>query len=238
MADEAVVELRPKGRLCGAQKRQSAKTCTQPAGWGTDHPGRGVCKFHGGTTINHRKAAALEAGREAIVRYQAQLPVLGIGGDRPMVHPLQVLVDNMHRAQLTVYWLDQVLGRWQTGDKALAALEDRRFTNLPDAVPEAPPLSVLITQEWEKGGSMLVTDTEFALLVKLRGEQMDRASRLAKMALDADAQNRLLALGPTHARYMRKVLDATLEHYGITVGDEVQAVIVAKIAEVNEDLAS
>ena len=31
------------------------------AGWGTDHPGIGSCKFHGGSTPNHRTAAALVA---------------------------------------------------------------------------------------------------------------------------------------------------------------------------------
>lgn len=35
---------------CGARKRQGEGTCTQAAGWGTDHPGIGHCKLHGGST--------------------------------------------------------------------------------------------------------------------------------------------------------------------------------------------
>ncbi|MDU8998201.1 hypothetical protein [Streptomyces mirabilis] len=35
---------------CGAKKRQGEGSCTQPAGWGTDHPGTGRCKLHGGST--------------------------------------------------------------------------------------------------------------------------------------------------------------------------------------------
>ena len=35
---------------CGAKKRKSG-TCRQPAGWGTDHPGEGRCKLHGGASV-------------------------------------------------------------------------------------------------------------------------------------------------------------------------------------------
>lgn len=39
---------------CGAKKRQYPFTpCEQPAGWGTDHPGIGVCRFHGGAMQSH-----------------------------------------------------------------------------------------------------------------------------------------------------------------------------------------
>lgn len=50
-------------RYCGAAKKQSAGTCTQAAGWGTDHPGFGRCKLHGGCTPTGSKAAAEQEGR-------------------------------------------------------------------------------------------------------------------------------------------------------------------------------
>lgn len=51
------------GDLCGGKKRQGAGTCTQPAGWGTDHPGFGRCKLHGGSTATGKAAAAKAEGR-------------------------------------------------------------------------------------------------------------------------------------------------------------------------------
>lgn len=42
---------------CGAKKK-SGGTCSMPRGWGTNHYGIGKCKFHGGATPNHVKAAA------------------------------------------------------------------------------------------------------------------------------------------------------------------------------------
>ena len=47
-------------RTCGGKTRKGGK-CGRPKGWGTDHPGSGRCKFHGGSTRNGRKAAGKEA---------------------------------------------------------------------------------------------------------------------------------------------------------------------------------
>jgi hypothetical protein len=41
---------------CGAN-RKSGGTCGQAPGWGTDHPGVGTCKLHGGSTLTGRKHA-------------------------------------------------------------------------------------------------------------------------------------------------------------------------------------
>lgn len=38
---------RQKGPECGATNR-NGEPCQRPAGWGTDHPGEGRCKLHGG----------------------------------------------------------------------------------------------------------------------------------------------------------------------------------------------
>jgi hypothetical protein len=42
---------------CGAKKRQGEGVCTLMAGWGTDHPGYGLCKLHGGRMQAHRRRA-------------------------------------------------------------------------------------------------------------------------------------------------------------------------------------
>jgi hypothetical protein len=36
--------------LCEAKTRQAGRPCSRPAGWGTDHPGGGRCKLHGGAS--------------------------------------------------------------------------------------------------------------------------------------------------------------------------------------------
>lgn len=50
------------GAICGAKKKkrpgQKQGKCLLAAGWGTNHPGFGPCKFHGGSMPSHIKAAA------------------------------------------------------------------------------------------------------------------------------------------------------------------------------------
>ena len=49
--------------ICGAKKKQNGGHCTRPAGWGTDHPGYGKCKLHGGCVpIKHGLYATTPRG--------------------------------------------------------------------------------------------------------------------------------------------------------------------------------
>lgn len=47
---------------CGAVRR--GKACGQAAGWGTDHPGSGKCKLHGGKTTGPKTAEGKARSRE------------------------------------------------------------------------------------------------------------------------------------------------------------------------------
>ncbi len=70
---------------CCAEKRGGGR-CTQAAGWGTEHPGIGACKLHGGCTPNHRKAAELaRVEREAARQLRAE-------GYEPTVNAVEELL--------------------------------------------------------------------------------------------------------------------------------------------------
>jgi hypothetical protein len=60
--ERVMTEAISGGQQCGSRKRQGAGLCSQPAGWGTDHPGFGACKLHGGSTTAGTKAAAEAEG--------------------------------------------------------------------------------------------------------------------------------------------------------------------------------
>lgn len=54
----------PPNPHCGATLKSGTGTCGHQAGWGTDHPGYGQCKLHGGSTPTgkkHAKQLRLEA---------------------------------------------------------------------------------------------------------------------------------------------------------------------------------
>lgn len=56
-----------KAPLCGAKRRGTNETCKKPAGWGTDHNGRGRCKYHGGATPSGPQSANFKHGGYADV---------------------------------------------------------------------------------------------------------------------------------------------------------------------------
>lgn len=70
-----------QGPKCGGKLHRRDGTCTQPAGWGTDHVGHGRCKLHGGSAPSGR-AAGLTA------RALAELDRLDV---EPATNPLEVL---------------------------------------------------------------------------------------------------------------------------------------------------
>jgi hypothetical protein len=59
---------------CGAKTR-SGGTCRKPAGWGTERPGFGHCRLHGGATRNGRVHAAKEEAATRAAELGAEAPV-------------------------------------------------------------------------------------------------------------------------------------------------------------------
>jgi len=63
--------------VCGARLRQGTGRCRRPAGWGTHHPGVGVCKLHGGaapqTYTKHSKLSFTKLDSTFTKRYEELL---------------------------------------------------------------------------------------------------------------------------------------------------------------------
>lgn len=57
-----------KGPYCGGKLHGRDGTCTQPAGWGTQHQGFGRCKLHGGNAPSGRIAGAEQQARAEMAR--------------------------------------------------------------------------------------------------------------------------------------------------------------------------
>lgn len=85
--------------VCGGKRRGegAGKTCTRPAGWGTDHVGVGRCKLHGGKTPSHK-----QAGQKAL----AERAVATFGLPRE-IDPRDALLEEVYRTAGAVDWLHQ-----------------------------------------------------------------------------------------------------------------------------------
>lgn len=80
---------------CGGKLLHRDGTCTQPAGWGTPHPGTGRCKLHGGSTPSH--VASAIAGR-----IKADTATYGTPRD---IAPVAALLEEVRYAAGHVEWL-------------------------------------------------------------------------------------------------------------------------------------
>lgn len=90
-------------RYCGKRKKQDNPdgtiTCRRPAGWGTDHPGWGACKLHGGNTPNGKTHSQTQMAAAASATYG--LPI--------EISPVDALLQEVWRTQGHVSWLAQVV---------------------------------------------------------------------------------------------------------------------------------
>lgn len=104
---------RPVGRdgaRCGAKLRQREGTCTQVAGWGTDHVGEGPCKLHGGSTRSVAKGSRLR-----LVERKARV-VMETYGLPIETSPADALLAEVHRTAGHVAWLQQRVAELEERD--------------------------------------------------------------------------------------------------------------------------
>lgn len=94
-----LVLYREQGK-CGSLKTDgSGDRCTRTAGWGTDHPGFGACKWHTGDT---------PAGVKSAEKERAKLAVEQFGLTRE-VNPQDALLEEVHRSAGVVAYLQGVV---------------------------------------------------------------------------------------------------------------------------------
>lgn len=94
-----------KRELCGAVKARSKQPCGLPAGYGTDHPGKGPCTHHFGSTRDVNRGAALDDGKDAI----EVLRGMGVEMD---IDPLDALVWSVREIAGRVAWHAAVIAHW------------------------------------------------------------------------------------------------------------------------------
>lgn len=101
---------RPK---CGGTNRQG-EPCGNTAGKGTDHPGTGNCKHHGGSTPAGRKHAQEQAARKAVETY-------GLPRD---ISPTDALLEEVRYSAGHVAWLREKVAELEANDLVWGVTEE------------------------------------------------------------------------------------------------------------------
>lgn len=94
-------EQRDQVPLCNARKK-NGDSCRAFAGQGTNHPGTGRCKFHGGATPNHDKRA---------VKQEMKRRMVTLGEPDQEITALGALLSELYASTGHVAWLrEQIAG--------------------------------------------------------------------------------------------------------------------------------
>lgn len=163
-------ELAPVVRQCSATAR-SGDRCRRSA-----IPGGTVCHYHGGASPKVREAAVRRLER---ARLEGQVRAMLDELDEPPAdHPIEALLDVMDRSAAMVLLLGAMVGELSIdrGDPA----------------------------QGEGGASTLygpdhLGDARAHVLLQLYGEWLDRKARVARLAVDANVEQRRMELGEQQA---------------------------------------
>lgn len=177
---------------CGGLKRDgSGNTCTRPAGWGTDHPGVGKCKLHGGAALVkhglHSEVMTVSLF-ERIAQHAQNSDPLNL---LPELAKLRALADDLMERWESIYGVDGALLAWHesfhTGESAPK----------PRQMPDFDSLGRLV----DFIGKMAERVHKFRMDESLTVEALDRiltlygegvANAIDRTALDKESTDRLV----------------------------------------------
>jgi hypothetical protein len=161
-------EQRDNQPLCGAQKKGGRGLCRAFAGQGTDHPGIGRCKFHGGSTPTHgKRAVTLEAKRRMVTLGNPDEDVTAIGA----------LLSELYASAGHVSWLRQQIADMSADD--LGTLEGQAIIRLYDSERDRKTrIAKMATEAGVDEAAIRVAEAQVALI----GAALARAADTAGLS--------------------------------------------------------
>lgn len=174
-------------RLCMAKKRQSNGECHRIAGWGTDHPGYGRCKNHGGSAPNGRLKAYKEMAMEESKRIMG--PMIDIEPHDALLLCVKIAAGEVAYTTMQVENLEEAIMRPET-DTEKSGEEH--------------------TVEHKEGPHQM------HLWILVRQGAMERLAKFSKMALDAGIQERAVKLAEGQGGELANVLQGIFADLTLT----------------------
>jgi len=224
-------EAKPK---CGARKskggQHTGELCKLPAGYKTDHPGYGQCKFHGGATENGKRHAAERLAREIAERRRVDV---GLFGGRSVVQPHDVLLEELGRSHALVRNIEASMSEWAeqayldtSNSNSGGELEDKSdiesgevnngVSGWGETLTGLPQLVSVHMTEYRIG----FTDTEWAAWIKVYREERQHLVKVAQACAALGVLERHQRMLEANARFMRRVLERGLEALGVQAEPE------------------
>ena len=175
--------------FCGApRKGGDGGTCRNGSGKGTDHPGYGRCKWHGGNSPTHRNAAAIAHARDA-----AQL--FGVPREQD---PITGMLETYHQTLGVLDAVEAMCMQLLPAEVTWGVVREKRVGDAPSGDGE------------QDGESLTPPEREYAvsvnIWVKLLAEWHDRAFKEAEAMLRLGLDQRKIEIAASQVAAMVAVL--------------------------------
>lgn len=174
---------------CGSSRPGTDERCKQKAGHGTDHPGFGNCKRHGGSTPMGKKGAALKEARASIPMFGNPLP--------DNLNPIEILLGEVRRSAGVVYWMADQIAQWDA-DAPIRRGREMTLNNGQQLIET--------TGEGYKKAAWL----------QVYGEERDRLVRHTKAAIDSGIAERQVRISEEMGQRIAMVLSAVMRDLALT----------------------
>jgi len=202
----------PPTKYCPRIKADGEQ-CGNLMGYGTDHPGVGMCKFHGGSSPNHVKKAELE-------RVRREMTVMGQPID---VDPFEALLNVIRVTEGEIRFASLMIAELEHDAAVVTSRSVKtRPLNLGGMDGEDRDRTVEEITE--------TNDAKLTLWLRVRQEAMDRQAKYAKMALDAGIDERLVRVEEQQGQIINVMLQGIFADLGLT-GDPRLPMVVRKHLE-------
>lgn len=218
--------------MCPATSKHTGEPCGHGAGYLTEHPGYGACRWHAGNTPMGKKNAALLMGTEIKEGWKMRF-----GGDRTLtqITPEEALLEEVQRSAAFVRWLEERIGMWEIDATEVedGALPGHHTRNPSAAVVSLAPMRRPPTRPVTDDGTglpMLIdettrgtpTPTEVDAWLRLYREERAHLAKAAKMAIDAGIAERHVRLAEDQGKLFAGGIKLILQALALTPEQQAQ----------------
>ncbi|HEU4976235.1 MAG TPA: hypothetical protein VFT50_14170 [Baekduia sp.] len=201
----------PNRPRCGARTnaKREGRPCRREAGWGTDHPGYGNCKLHGGNSPNGRlHAIKLEA------RAEAAKAVGVVPEDLSPDTALNVCL------RLAAGEVEYLTAKVESLSEDEAIVTSRKTKTRPRKLRDGESATETVQE------TTTSTDAQLHPWIRARQEAMDRLARYALMSIQAGLAERELAAAEQLGNEVARFIQAVLADLDLTAEQQTRAPVV------------
>lgn len=191
--------LRQEGVITEDGKR---RVCHRPAGWGTESPGFGPCKMHGGNAPTVRRLVQRQIAESAV-------QTLGLPQD---VDPAQALLDEVRRTAGHVAWLQNLINAMEADELVYGMVEETIEPNIRD--DEGNTLTTYTSGKYKAQPNVWY---------QIYQQERRHLVAASKAALDAGINERIVKVYEQIGDQYISMLEEVLSAIGVTQAQRVQA---------------